>query len=38
MVMRAERRLLADSLPPWWLLLITGIGWELVAVILLRFD
>ncbi|MGZ4257222.1 MAG: HdeD family acid-resistance protein [Gaiellaceae bacterium] len=38
MVMRAERRMLADSLPPWWLLLITGIGWTLVALILLRFD
>jgi len=34
----AVRRSLARSLPPWWLLLITGIGWMLVAVILLRFD
>jgi len=25
-------------LPPWWLMLITGIGWTLVALILLRFD
>jgi uncharacterized membrane protein HdeD (DUF308 family) len=25
-------------LPPWWLLLITGIGWTLVGLILLRFD
>jgi uncharacterized membrane protein HdeD (DUF308 family) len=32
------RRLLADTLPPWWLLLITGIGWTLVSLILLRFD
>jgi uncharacterized membrane protein HdeD (DUF308 family) len=32
------RRMLADALPPWWLLLITGIGWTLVALILLRFD
>jgi uncharacterized membrane protein HdeD (DUF308 family) len=32
------RRLLADTLPPWWLLLITGIGWMLVALIVLRFD
>ena len=31
-------RTLGDWLPPWWLLLITGIGWTLVAVILLRFD
>jgi uncharacterized membrane protein HdeD (DUF308 family) len=40
MVMRAAttRRVLADSLPPWWLLLITGIGWTVVALILLRFD
>src|SRR6476619_3678844 len=34
----AGRRMLADSLPPWWLLLITGVGWTLVAIILLRFD
>jgi uncharacterized membrane protein HdeD (DUF308 family) len=26
------------SLPPWWLLLITGIGWILVSLIVLRFD
>jgi uncharacterized membrane protein HdeD (DUF308 family) len=32
------RRLLAETLPPWWLLLITGIGWMLVALIVLRFD
>jgi uncharacterized membrane protein HdeD (DUF308 family) len=32
------QRLLARTLPPWWLLLITGIGWMLVGVILLRFD
>jgi uncharacterized membrane protein HdeD (DUF308 family) len=34
----AVRRSLARALPPWWLLLITGTGWMLVAVILLRFD
>jgi len=34
---RAERTL-ARVLPPWWLLLITGIGWTLVGVIVLRFD
>jgi uncharacterized membrane protein HdeD (DUF308 family) len=34
---RAQRTL-AESLPPWWLMLITGIGWTLVALILLRFD
>jgi uncharacterized membrane protein HdeD (DUF308 family) len=31
-------RTLAGALPPWWLLLITGIGWMLVGIILLRFD
>ena len=31
-------RTLARTLPPWWLLLITGIAWTLVALILLRFD
>jgi uncharacterized membrane protein HdeD (DUF308 family) len=36
--MAAGRRTLAETLPPWWLLLITGIGWTLVALILLRFD
>jgi len=32
------QRTLARALPPWWLLLITGIGWMLVGLILLRFD
>jgi uncharacterized membrane protein HdeD (DUF308 family) len=32
------RRVLAQVLPPWWLLLFTGISWMLVALILLRFD
>jgi len=31
-------RLLARSLPPWWLLLLTGLSWTLVGFILLRFD
>jgi hypothetical protein len=31
-------RTLARTLPPWWLLLITGIGWTLVGLIVLRFD
>jgi uncharacterized membrane protein HdeD (DUF308 family) len=30
--------MLARTLPPWWLLLITGIAWTVVALILLRFD
>jgi uncharacterized membrane protein HdeD (DUF308 family) len=34
---RAERTL-GSLLPPWWLLLITGIGWMLVGLIVLRFD
>jgi uncharacterized membrane protein HdeD (DUF308 family) len=34
----AERRTLGRLLPPWWLLLLTGIGWMLVALIVLRFD
>src|ERR1700748_1246170 len=34
----AERRTLGRLLPPWWLILITGIAWMLLAVILLRFD
>jgi uncharacterized membrane protein HdeD (DUF308 family) len=32
------QRLLARSLPPWWLVLITGFSWMLVALIVLRFD
>jgi uncharacterized membrane protein HdeD (DUF308 family) len=31
-------RTLGDALPPWWLLLITGVGWSLVGLIVLRFD
>jgi uncharacterized membrane protein HdeD (DUF308 family) len=34
----AAQRTLGRVLPPWWLLLITGIAWMLVALILLRFD
>jgi uncharacterized membrane protein HdeD (DUF308 family) len=32
------QRLLARWLPPWWLILITGVAWTLVAMIVLRFD
>jgi uncharacterized membrane protein HdeD (DUF308 family) len=34
----AAERTLARALPPWWLMLITGIGWTLVGLIVLRFD
>jgi uncharacterized membrane protein HdeD (DUF308 family) len=34
----AANRSLGRVLPPWWLFLVTGIGWMLVALILLRFD
>ena len=34
----AAERSLGRVLPPWWLLLITGIGWALVGLILLRFN
>src|SRR5262249_15016565 len=34
----AERSMARQWLPPWWLLLITGIAWTVVAMILLRFD
>ena len=32
------QRSLARALPPWWLFLITGIAWMLLALIVLRFD
>jgi uncharacterized membrane protein HdeD (DUF308 family) len=32
------QRTLGRLLPPWWLFLLTAIGWMLVALILLRFD
>lgn len=34
----AAERAVGRALPPWWLLLITGVGWILVSLILLRFD
>jgi uncharacterized membrane protein HdeD (DUF308 family) len=36
--MAGRERTLARVLPPWWLMLITGIAWILVSAILLRFD
>jgi uncharacterized membrane protein HdeD (DUF308 family) len=32
------RTLAARVLPPWWVFLLTGIGWTLVGLIVLRFD
>jgi len=37
-VAAATSRTLGRVLPPWWLFLITGVGWTLVALIVLRFD
>jgi uncharacterized membrane protein HdeD (DUF308 family) len=34
----AAERQLGEALPPWWLLLVTGVGWAVVGLILLRFD
>jgi uncharacterized membrane protein HdeD (DUF308 family) len=34
----AAERSLGRVLPPWWLFLISGIGWVLVSLIVLRFD
>jgi uncharacterized membrane protein HdeD (DUF308 family) len=31
-------RTLGRVLPPWWLFLITGVGWTVVGAIVLRFD
>jgi uncharacterized membrane protein HdeD (DUF308 family) len=35
---REDQRTPGRVLPPWWLFLITGIAWMVVAIILLRFD
>jgi len=37
-MLAAGQRTLGRVLPPWWLLLITGIAWMLASLILLRFD
>jgi uncharacterized membrane protein HdeD (DUF308 family) len=34
----ASQRTLGRLLPPWWLVLIIGLGWMLVALIVLRFN
>ena len=31
-------RFVGRMLPPWWLVLITGIGWSILGIVLLRFD
>jgi len=31
-------RLSRTFLPPWWMLLVSGVAWTLVGIILLRFD
>jgi uncharacterized membrane protein HdeD (DUF308 family) len=31
-------RTLGRVLPPWWVFLITGIGWMIVGLVVLRFD
>ena len=38
MAQAGGRWLSRTFLPPWWMLLITGIAWTLVAITLLRFD
>jgi uncharacterized membrane protein HdeD (DUF308 family) len=35
---RSVERQLGNVLPPWWLLLVTGIAWTIVGLILLRFN
>ena len=34
----SAQRVLALALPPWWLVLITGVAWMLVGLVVLRFD
>jgi uncharacterized membrane protein HdeD (DUF308 family) len=38
MAQAGGRWLSRTFLPPWWLLLITGVAWIVVSIILLRFD
>ncbi len=38
MIAAATQRTLGRLLPPWWVFLLLGIGWTVVALIVLRFD
>jgi uncharacterized membrane protein HdeD (DUF308 family) len=38
MLAAASQRTLGRLLPPWWLFLLVGIAWTVVALIVLRFD
>ena len=35
---KSVERAVGRVLPPWWLFLVTGIGWAIVGLIVLRFD
>ncbi len=35
---RSAERAVGRVLPPWWLFLITGVGWAIVGLIVLRFN
>ena len=34
----SAERAVGRALPPWWLFLVTGVGWGIVGLIVLRFD
>jgi uncharacterized membrane protein HdeD (DUF308 family) len=34
----SAERAVGRALPPWWLFLVTGIGWAIVGLIVLRFN
>ena len=34
----AAQRAVSRALPPWWLFLVTGVAWTVIAIILLRFN
>ena len=37
-VENSAERAVGRALPPWWLFLITGVGWAIVGLIVLRFN